>query len=643
MRFLFVLTTLSLALAGCNGGEDFSDATVPGCPAGAGCDPSSRGDVLVELAGPHVSNLGYTCTGTNVVFFTSDTDQESVDSDGNVVTVPAFNALCPDGAQGVEFFVGSGLFEGNKVSLGSYLLPQQLQKGKYQVTMADLVLPPTRSDANSSVLYRSALVQALDGDGDVTNAVSIPVKAPDNSGIDANEVIDDNPGLIPSQPFDGYANYSDFVNAWQDMVNTINSALQTEGEPDVVGFDTDTSNYAARLALGTDRTRAGLYTFESAGECLIFQGCDFGGADGSRLALAMRALVLPNGKLLAGGQLIRSKDSDTELDFVGLESAASLSETLQLENSGTSSDEVRLTGAGIGASPPGNTDANLKGRILGQTMYAGVEVNNTGDYSLDYPSASYALKDSDKGGLEGELLGEDVPADAESSAMPVRGTKTGAVEIELDEALLASAVGDYRITLMRACIGEADDGSPSVCDSIPNPEQEVGDDEGFNYPSSITRGTTTADITSERAREDENGITDFCLSIDGSGLITAGDNGSCGTTHQVGMVTRTFPDSSSLNVNLRLAPGMDVRSLAAHYNTEIQGRIDLDDACFPMYRLSDESFDEKVRAGWVEQFYLPAILREGWSDQESPSDEELLVFASSQSGAVVFGEDGCTP
>ena len=61
MRHLTFIAFTVLALAGCNGGEDFSDATVPGCPLGANCDLNPRGEIFVELQGPRVANLGYSC------------------------------------------------------------------------------------------------------------------------------------------------------------------------------------------------------------------------------------------------------------------------------------------------------------------------------------------------------------------------------------------------------------------------------------------------------------------------------------------------------------------------------------------------------------------------------------------------------
>jgi len=131
----------ALALAGCNGGEDFSDATVPGCPLGANCDINPRGDSLIELQGPRVANLGYRCGNSN-----GYTRDEAYTPAGLNIEVPAFHALCPANSRSVEFYIGSAIFEGNRVTLGSYQLPQQLRKGTYQLTLADLIESPRRTE-----------------------------------------------------------------------------------------------------------------------------------------------------------------------------------------------------------------------------------------------------------------------------------------------------------------------------------------------------------------------------------------------------------------------------------------------------------------------------------------------------------------
>lgn len=631
-----------LLLAACNGGEDFSDATVPGCPIGTKCDLAPQGDVLIEFMGPQVAGLGFECGSS--LGFTSDSEQIVGEEQ---TTVPAYTAICPPEASSIEFFLGSALFEGNKVSFGSYLLPRNLQKGSYQVTMADLIQPPTRSDASvpmgddtNDILNRLALLFALDSDGDgADNLVLIP--------DEANNFINNSNQFVPDMHFDGYADYADFTSAWNDVILGVNAQTTIEG------FEADTNDYASRLQDALERSRAGLYAFENAGECTIFQGCDIGSGDGSLYSAALRVLVLPDGSMLSGGQVARSGDAiDTTRDVIGFQSDVSLSDTNQIIDgvSGDPGGEIRgadVTGDGL------VTLATLQGRILGQTLYVDIEVDEEvgSDYDLDYPSAEYVLVEDDVndandysgdiGELRGTVLDQTISQDG---ALPIRATKVGQVQPMLDSVQLTAVSNrTYTLRLMRACVGEGDDNT--ACTTIPDPDtgttsdnEEIGDEAGRNYPSSLVTDSITVDVTDERPRLDENDVQDICISINSEGLLTTGDSGVCGSTHVVGMVTRTLPDTNSVNVAIRLAPGIEdsLRSVTPHFNVEIQGRINLDDACAPMLRLSDESFDIGVRGFWLETFYLPDLKRQQLSDPDNPTDQEALNLVSLQSGAVIF-------
>lgn len=643
MRRLILATSAILALAGCNGGEDFSGATVPGCPIGTQCRENPQGDVLVELVGPRVANIGFECGSS--LGFTSGSETIVGDT-----TVPAFNAVCPPEARSIEFFIGSGRFEGNKISLGSYLLPQQLQKGSYQVTMADLTTPPQRdsieivSGDTNAVINRSALVSALnvDGVGDVT--------LPDA----ANDFADQSPQFYPDIFFD-YTNYADFVDAWEsDFVPGVNALSQSNSEGSVAGFEPDTSAYESGLQEGNNRLRAGFYAFESAGECLIFQGCQFQNGEGARITLALRALVLPDGSVLSGGAASVVKSSDSAEDFIGFNGNAVLSDTLELQDKTAPSQGVALKGALIDGVAM--TDATVSGKVLGQTIYAGVEIDGNGDFGLDYPGATYDLKDSEKGLVDGQLIGEDASGD---KAVPLRATKTGAVQAVPDTSFFSTLAngGTYTVRLMRACIGENDDdvSTPdTVCNDIPSPDQEVGEGSAFNYPVSISgAANNTFAVTRERIREDINGNAEFCISIDADGIISTGATPGC-NTYPVGLVSRTFTasggGSSSANLTIRLAPGIENRNSVAHFNTEIQGRVDLGDAddCRPLYRLSDESFEAKTRSLWTEAVYERA--REVANLTESEKSDPIIIrrLTSIQAGAVQFfqgapGDVPCDP
>lgn len=642
MRHLILMAFAGLALAGCNGGEDFSDATVPGCPLGANCDINPRGDSLIELQGPRVANLGYRCGNSN-----GYTRDEAYTPDGLNIEVPAFHALCPASSRSIEFYIGSAIFEGNRVSLGSYLLPQQLRKGTYQLTLADLIESPRRIAVQegavgtaSPVLNRSALLHALNQQGNDPEAkIIIPGEQdlPADSG-DPNTILDAQPELAAENGFN-YSDFDEFKAAWQGFIDRVNT------ETPIDGFANDTGTYETRVVEGNNRSRAGLYTFEIAGECIILEGCDFGGEDGSTVSFTLNALVLPDGDILGGGLGVRASEGGNEvLDYLGFNSTAGLSDILELQNQGDDSLSVNLLSAGIGDAPANNTDAQVSGRFLGASLYAGVDIDGNSDFKLDFPSADTGLQEEDKGEITGELL----DAQLTGNPLPFRATKTGFVEAKPDIA--AELAGDYTIRLMRACVNDdlGDDDDTGVCTDIPDPNEDTDENEEIsnsagNYPEAVGEET----VTRERVRTDENNIGEFCLRITSDGLITTGAGGACGNTYKVGLVTRSFSDPKSANLSVRLAPGMDVRADTPHFNATIEGRVDLTTAannCGPLYRLSDENFDIGLRARWVEETFLPRIVLADFGDE--PSDPEARRFNSLRSGAVQFfkaGVPGCDP
>jgi hypothetical protein len=650
MRHLILMAFAGLALAGCNGGEDFSDATVPGCPLGANCDINPRGDSLIELQGPRVANLGYQCGNSN-----GYTRDEAYTPAGLDIEVPAFHALCPASSRSIEFYIGSAIFEGNRVSLGNYLLPQQLRKGTYQLTLADLIESPRRTavqegDAGtaSPALNRSALLHALNQQGndpDVKIIIPGEQDLPADSG-DPNTILDAQPELAAENGFN-YSDFDEFKAAWQGFIDRVNT------ETPIDGFANDTGAYETRVVQGNDRTRAGLYTFEIAGECIILEGCDFGGDDGSTVSFTLNALVLPDGDILGGGLGVRASQGGNEvLDYLGFKSTAGLSDLLELQNQDDDSLIVDLLSADIGDAPDDNTDAQISGRFLGSSLYAGVDIDGNSDFRLDLPSASTALQEEEKGEMTGELL----DAQLTGSPLPFRATKTGFVQAQPDTGL-AGLAGNYTVRLMRACVDDdlGDDEDTDVCWNIvdPVPDTEVNEEinnvdagyEGGNYPESIEGET----VSRERIRMDENGVGEFCLSINGDGIVTTGVAGACGATYKVGMVTRTFSNPNSANLSIRLAPGMDVRGDTPHYNTAIEGRVDLTaaaDDCGPLYRLSDENFDIGLRARWIDETFLPRIVLAGFGDE--PSDPEIRRLNTLLSGAVQFfkgspGDPVCDP
>ena len=666
MRHLILMAFAGLALAGCNGGEDFSDATVPGCPLGANCDINPRGDSLIELQGPRVANLGYRCGNSNG--YTRDKPYTPA---GANIEVPTFHALCPTNSRSIEFYIGSAIFEGNRVSLGSYFLPQQLRKGTYQLTLADLIESPRRiavqeGDAGtaSAVLNRSALLHALNQQGNDPDAkIIIPGEQdlPADSG-DPNTILDAQPELMAPNGFN-YDDYADFKAAWQGFIDNVNASP----ESNVDGFDpSSTEPYQNNVDFANDRTRSGLYSFNVAGECTLqgleLEGCDFGGEASTRITFTLNALVLPDGKILGGGLGVRAtSQQDRTNDYLGFQSDASLSDLLELQEQDSPSNMfVGLLGRGIGDVNEADTVAELSGRFLATSLYAGVTVDNRSDFNLDFPSQVDPLEESEKGKVTGTLLTQNLTDEA---PLAFRATKNAIVQAKPDTTILSDLVGTYTIRLMRACVGEDDD--DTECSVIPAPDDDTPDNNEEVTPVTCDQNgencfvagnyqlTGEGSPSDERVRIDEGAVGEFCLSIKADGAIEIGvwndaKDDCLLSGHDVGFVTRTFDNPKSANVSLMLAPGLDVRGDIPHYNTAIEGRIDLgSDVCAPMYRLGDENFEIGLRAKWVEQAYLPFIMLEE-NFEDPPTEIESKVFNSLTEGAVQFfkgspGNEDCDP
>ncbi|EKF74110.1 hypothetical protein A11A3_10641 [Alcanivorax hongdengensis A-11-3] len=677
-----MLTALALGLAACNGGEDFGDANLGGCPAGGSCVPSAKGSVLVELQGLQVNNLGYAC-GTS---FAYTSDEETLSEDDGT-TIPPYNAVCPEGASSIEFFLGSKTTGDYRLSLGTYLLPKQLTKGAYQITLADMVNAPERvsveldgSDTTAPVINRLALLEALDTGGDPDDPISI--------SDDTNDYVASNPDTLPENRFD-YTDYTAFQTAWQGFLDAVNAR-----DPSVLGaFDPTVSTYQSHLRSGNDRSRAGLYAFTSSQECQFVSSSDSEGcasdADSSKYSYTFTSLVLPDGSILAGGLASRITNA-TEVvnDFVTLKSGDKIDDVLRL--AGDASSNITLSGLGVvttldsngnvsdPASGATDTDASLTGRFLGQTIYNNKEVSADigSDFHLDYPSTDYEIGDDEKGLTNDTLVGGTV------NDFLFRATKTGYVQAVLNSGVMSDVEGDYIVRLYRACIpDESGFDDDSICRVIPNADQEITQDPNpsstpsTNYAdyTACTAFTTDSngnyvcgawdtvvDVTKERIRHDEldssgvdsQGVGEFCVHISSAGLVTTGDDGACpGTTGglKIGMVTRTFGDADlkSANIFMRLAPGAADESVTPHYNAEIQGRMDLrsaaGDGCKRLFRLSDDSFEAGVRAAWVEGAYLPR--KKLIADGDDETDDERYLRFSLANGAVEMYKDdpGCGP
>ncbi len=666
MRFLTILTlsSLGLALAGCNGGEDFSDATVAGCPAGAGCDPRSRGEVLVELVGPRVANLGYRCGGTNVVFNTEAIESTSVNSDGQAVTVPAYNALCPASSQDVEFFIGNGLFEGNSVSLGKILLPKQEALQRYVVTVADLNNSPWRESSDLPQTRNvAALIQGLDADFSTSDIIEIPNAA--------HDILDDMPELAEPLNTELYDEFRDQWSVGEAGSDTYFEIVDDAVAGGIAGLNLDPDVPLAKVKAANRYTAAGNYSFRSC----LFITCRNAADDIVSVNLPGRLsndsrigewpLILPNGKIMGVGFAARATSStgsvDAEQELVAFSKDSRVNDLLQLEN-------ARVVSIEDGSNA---TDLAVQGRFLNKLMYNDyLPENGVGstDIELNYPTVADSLSPGDRGALSGELLSSTVPDD---DKIPLTAEIEAAPQAEPDQAtidMLASN-GPYTMRLMRACLEGANEPAPAECSPIPNPSEEVKSDGSGNYFP-----INGKDVTDEQPRGDfYDNSTEICLEVlsdvgePNNGIIIAGpSDGSCPTAleqYEIGFVSRTFINAGSnvpesANLTFLVAPDAANPPGSSHFGVTVLGRVDLTASCSPMYRTGDPNFNAGLRAVWVDDFY-PYVQQKEWIEDLGPAPEgqnytvadlpeaqqEMLVAIST--GAVQFfagqSGDSCDP
>ncbi|KZY34761.1 hypothetical protein A3754_04490 [Alcanivorax sp. HI0083] len=661
-----------MGLAGCNGGEDFSDATIPGCPAGAGCQPNTRGEVLVELVGPRVHNLGYSCTGSNVVYFTNQDEEQSVSSTGAQVTIPAFNALCPAGTSGVEFLVGDALFEGHYISLGELVFPADALAESYTVTVSDLVISPRREAATVSAQVRNvaAFIQGLDTDSANEAFVNIPNEAHDVAEALVEQAVGDSNVSTDTALQETFEleDYNDFLAAWGNGAEgngyfaEVNDAVAggvaqlnpSSAIPLANVLEADRYSFAGNYRFDTCRSQISLLFCDQLPDSIV--GIDLRFPDGTIVdgqeVTAEPPLILPNGRVLGLGKAVKTQgegeDLETLTTLVAFSQNATVDETLQLDG------EVLSVEAGA------DVQISFKGRFLNKRIYSAflpdrAEDDTKNDIQRDYPSLSPDLQEAEKGEATGRLLGGD---DVE---LPLTSEVLTVPQVVPDQAYIndLSAAGPFTVRLMRACLQEDIDEAGSTCRPIDNEEFEIGDSASENYPTEIL---VPVEEEMPRVASDVDNTTEFCVAVvsdagnPDNGLVTAGPLGNC-DQWDVGFVSRTLedPDNSnrSANLTLLLAPGAE-NSGAANFGVTILGRVDMNDACYPLYRTGGPNdstgFDNKVRAAWVDDFY-PVIQSKEWrealAEGETLSDDQQAFLFSIGRGAVQFFAGapggGCDP
>ena len=630
MRRILSLGALAMLMAACNGGEDFSDASVPGCPAGAPCTAISTGDVLVELTGLQVDNLGYECVGTSVVFATSKDERTSAASDGSDIVVPPYNALCPASATQIRFFVGNGLFEGNSFTLGEMRIPQGAPLARYSITVSDLMDSPRRVLAGEARPRNvAAFLQGLDAEPSTPDVIEIPDAA--------HELADELEGVAPAAFTQ--ASYDEFRTGWSDYFDDVNDAI----DGTVAGMNPDPNVHIQEVVKANSLTRSGNYRFDTCRGAFAAITCvssvnedvftvSFPARTTNDINIDEFPLILPTGQVMGIGRALRQSGSDTLTELVAFSETATVDDSLVLQN---------LSVQGI--EPGGSTTTVAgTGAFLNKLVYTGevpdaAPSGSKSDVENDYPGLE--LNADEKGTLSGTVVGGnvDLPLTAELSAQP---------QVNRDEDMISdlAAVGEFTVRLMRVCLDD-----DTGCRDIPNEEIEIGEGPEFNYNTQIYDAYDHT-VTQELPREDRQDVAEFCVEVVSNageidhGIVMVGSDGDCPSVASdswpVGFVTRTFPDSLSYNLSLLLAPGAEPRDITPNFGVTSQGRVDGDaGGCYPMYRTGDDNFEAGLRALWIDDFY-PYVQQKEWVDALPEggelTDEQVLFFTAISSGAVEF-------
>src|SRR5690606_14470100 len=326
---------LLAVLAGCNGKEDFSNVDLPGCPAGGLCEEQPSGDVLVEFVGPRLINLGYRC-GTSV----SRISGEAQEIGGRIV--PAGAALCPEGVNTVDFFLGDGLYLGNSLRICGPALPQTsiltqvgedgTNWGIVRLTIADVVNTARRLPATDDrVRNRAALLLALDSDP-ATDDVEIHPALQGRDGLINQRYTE----LVQGNSLET-ADYTAFTADWEPLL----TALAEEDDLPVTYMFPDEATVEQRVSYGMDLTRSGLFSMvfqESELAILELIGTDKQRADEYIGALEGSLLVLPTGEALGLVNVLLSyfpggsAEAEIEQDIISFQRGAGVDNELALQN-----------------------------------------------------------------------------------------------------------------------------------------------------------------------------------------------------------------------------------------------------------------------------------------------------------------------
>lgn len=690
ISFFAIALGAAVALAGCNGGEDFSDAIIGGgspidprpgpAPIPDDDEPAVEVELVVGIddAGiyrtANIANINYTCT-------------EAVGAVKGSGLKP-YIARCAPTADRIEFFIGGSLSGDRRISIGTAYLPLCTGRsggsagasgcaggtGFFQIALADLVpvavgdaigaerplTAPARREADDpAVRNRAAFLLALD-------------QTPGDRVITIDPVAHNNSALAPETLFD-QAVYADFVNYWDDWV---------EGElGKTMPATEDIAEGIAQVAM--DRTRIGLFSLEHDG--VTYKATFPDDPQLGTLSIVLPLIVMPDGSVGGVGALFGTTGSGASVasavNLLALNSDSALTNTLQLKGSSLDLWNARTV---LGT---GDNDANLEfaGRITGTSAYDNkLNSENKTDYRLDYPASGiYVPKQNDWARFAGTAL------DKNYDDAPYRIARTGYVGAVLNETLIDQLPEFYKVTIYKACT----DSGEAECQEIPL--TEIGP--GLNYPEFIDNdecdprytdqaNQPTADggldggcndldlaltVTHEKPRggvdyafaegsfniqflEDGSIVTDRrgqCRPLLDPVALTRDDGlGGTDTEVRVGYVSRTLQDNpddpddiltDSVNILLFMTGSAENGSSIStamipppvpHYGTQIQGRIDMAAATKPLLRLGDENFADGIRAFW-QDFYQAGRLAVSFGDT-NPGGRDGHRIRALQSGAA---------
>jgi len=522
--------------------------------------------------------------------------------------------------------------------------------GFFQVAVSDIVKPPSRMRAsNAGVRNRAAFLSVLDGNPDTEVVIEIPDAAHDAVAS------------APTTGFDG-TSYAGFVSAWSDWVDNVRDE---EGAGAAV-WPGNASQAARSAEVAMSRSRMGIYEFVHDGfsYALTFPGNP---NPLGTFSMSGRTLVLDDGDAIAVGVGTGVETSvDSALDFLALEQGAAFDEEMVLAGAGWVLKSVNQNNV---------VDIDLTGRVIGFGSYDLLEASsNKTDYEVDYPQVNiYEPSSAEAARFSGTAFTSSF------NNAPYRMARTGFVSPDLDADVLNQLPEFYRITVYKLCTTPED----SACTIIP--EAEIAKDgRGGNYPEFID--PDNCDINNaERSRqppEFENGLRVGCKNttnritvtkerpntrffadgyfhiqiLEDGNIITDVDKNCKPVTdmatlqdpdgqqeRRVGFVSRTFKgDEDSANISLLMAGPASVGNPAAinqsvppmpFFASQIQGRIDLSESSMPLYRLSDENFDKKLRSVWDDGSFQAERYREQVGDNPDEA-QQYVQSALNFKGAV---------